>query len=175
MKTGVAAGVSTNGLWHYPASITNASIATEFAQFAPAAGYATSTAGVINNISGRQQMVFFTSWATDWAAGSNFLQHAYIHWATRGLYTGYRRLNFNTQIDDSFLISDSMLSRLWHWVESDSNLSIVYQPAGTTFQWIPSDLSQHVTWQANVNSRLPAGSSWFMEVAHNGNGNIEVG
>jgi hypothetical protein len=155
LKTGVAAGVSTNGLWHYPASITNASIATEFAQFAPAAGYATSTAGVINNISGRQQMVFFTSWATDWAAGSNFLQHSYIHWATRGLYTGYRRLNLNTQIDDSFLISD------------------IYQPAGTTFQWTPADLSQHVTWQANVNSRLPAGSSWFMEVAHNGNGNIE--
>jgi hypothetical protein len=38
--------VSTQGLWHYPATITNASIATEFAQFAPATGFATtSTAG----------------------------------------------------------------------------------------------------------------------------------
>jgi hypothetical protein len=47
------------GLWHYPATITNATIATEFAQFAPnaAAGFpTTSTAGVINNISGRQQV-----------------------------------------------------------------------------------------------------------------------
>ena len=51
------AGVSTLGLWHYPATITNATIATEFAQFGPTAGFPTqSTAGVINNISGRQQV-----------------------------------------------------------------------------------------------------------------------
>ena len=29
------AGVTTQGLWHYPAVINNASIATEIAQFAP--------------------------------------------------------------------------------------------------------------------------------------------
>ena len=53
------AGVSTTGLWHYPANITNYSIATEFAQFAPAvsSGFSNfSTAGVINNINGRQQV-----------------------------------------------------------------------------------------------------------------------
>jgi hypothetical protein len=49
--------VSTLGLWHYPASITNASIAVEFAQFAPTAGFAAvSTAAVINTYSGRQQV-----------------------------------------------------------------------------------------------------------------------
>lgn len=42
-------------------------------------------------------MVFFIGFATDWAATSNILQHAWIHWATRGLYTGYRRVNLNTQ------------------------------------------------------------------------------
>jgi hypothetical protein len=42
-------------------------------------------------------MVFFTSFATDWAPTSNYLQHAWIHWITRGLYTGYRRVNLNTQ------------------------------------------------------------------------------
>lgn len=51
------AAVSTIGLWHYPASITIASIAVEFARFAPTAGFATaSTAGVINTYSGRQQV-----------------------------------------------------------------------------------------------------------------------
>ncbi|TVY15147.1 hypothetical protein LARI1_G006113 [Lachnellula arida] len=51
------AGVSTQGLYHYPATITNSSIATEFIQFAPAAGFSTtSTAGVINNIGGQQQV-----------------------------------------------------------------------------------------------------------------------
>lgn len=30
-------------------------------------------------------MVWFMSWATDWSQTSNYLQHAYIHWMTRGL------------------------------------------------------------------------------------------
>ncbi|CZR56594.1 related to extracellular serine-rich protein [Phialocephala subalpina] len=154
LKTG--AGISALGFWHYPASITNATIATEFAQFAPTNGFAkASTAGVTNKIDGRQQMVFFTSFATDWSATSNFLQHAWIHWATRGLYTGYRRATLNTQVDDMFLESD------------------IYSPNGTTYQITPADLAQHVTWMATVNSRMPEGSDWFIEVGHNGNGNIE--
>lgn len=59
-------------------------------------------------------------------------------------------------VDDMFLESD------------------IYNPAGTTFQVTTADLAQHITWAATVNSRLPSGSSWFMEVGHNGNGNIEV-
>lgn len=56
LKTG--AGVSTAGLWHYPATITNTAIATEFAQFFPTTGFTTtSTAGVINNVAGRQQVI----------------------------------------------------------------------------------------------------------------------
>lgn len=78
--------MSTKGLYHYPAMITNDSMATEIAQFAPGGPFtANSTAAVINNIGGRQQMVWFTSWATDWSPTSNFLQHAWITWATRGL------------------------------------------------------------------------------------------
>jgi hypothetical protein len=51
--------LTTQGLWHYPATITNATIATAFAEFAPATGFpTTSTAGVINNIDGRQQVVY---------------------------------------------------------------------------------------------------------------------
>lgn len=152
----IGAPVSTLGLWHYPATITNATIATEFAQFGPTEGSPTiSTAGVINNIAGRQQMVFYTSFATDWSPTSNYLQHAWIHWITRGLYTGYRRVNLNTQVDDMFLESD------------------IYSPAGQTYQVTTADLDQHITWMTSVNSRLPAGSNYFMEICHNGNGNIE--
>jgi len=51
------AGVSTEGLWHYPARIIDPSIATAFATFGPANGFpATSIAGIINKISGRQQV-----------------------------------------------------------------------------------------------------------------------
>ncbi|POS84729.1 hypothetical protein EPUL_001873 [Erysiphe pulchra] len=151
------AGVSTKGLWHYPTTITNNSTATEFAQFAPAGSFSgASTAAVINSLPGRQQMAWFIGFSTEWSATSNFLQHASIHWATRGLYLGYRRLNFNTQVDDMFLISD------------------IYDPAGTTLQIVPSDLEQHISWAATVNERLPAGSDWFIELGHNGNGNIEA-
>jgi hypothetical protein len=53
--------MTTQGLWHYPASITNASIAVEVAQFAPTTGFTTnSTAVVINTYSGRQQVGFQT-------------------------------------------------------------------------------------------------------------------
>jgi hypothetical protein len=49
--------MSSDGLYHYPASITDKSIATEFAQFATAKGFKkVSTAAVINTISGRQQV-----------------------------------------------------------------------------------------------------------------------
>jgi len=80
--------VSTQGLWHYPAVVTNATIARSIASFAPdAAGEVstTTTAAIINNFNGRQQMVWFMGWATDWSQSCNFLQHAYIHWMTRGL------------------------------------------------------------------------------------------
>lgn len=34
-------------------------------------------------------MVWFMGWATDWSQTSNYLQHAYIHWITRGLCKFY--------------------------------------------------------------------------------------
>jgi hypothetical protein len=155
LKTG--AGVTTEGLYHYPASITNTTTTTEIAQFAANADFATiSTAGVINNFSGRQQMVFFISWATDWSPTSALLQHAWITWITRGLYTGYRRVNLNTQVDDMFLESD------------------IYSPANTTFRIRPGDLTAHASWTSTINGKMNTGSSYFMEIGHNGNGNIEA-
>ena len=51
------ATVSTEGLWHYPASIIDPSIATAFATFGTANGFPeSSVAGIINKISGRQQV-----------------------------------------------------------------------------------------------------------------------
>ncbi|KAJ5050763.1 uncharacterized protein L3040_002634 [Drepanopeziza brunnea f. sp. 'multigermtubi'] len=152
----VGAGVSTAGLYHYPATISNSSIATEFASFAPATGFSSkSTAGVINTIDGRQQMVFFISFAADWSSTSNYLQHAWITWVTRGLYTGFRRVYLSTQVDDMFLVSD------------------IYSPAGTTYQITTPDLDQHVTWTKDINTRMSPGSTYFMELGHNGNGNID--
>ncbi|KAF2458194.1 hypothetical protein BDY21DRAFT_363118 [Lineolata rhizophorae] len=155
MKTG--AGVSTSGLWHYPASITNTTAATEIAKFDPAGDFnSETTAAVINHFDGgREQMVWFMGWATVWSPTSNYLQHSYIHWMTRGLYAGFRRIYFGTQVDDVFLSTE------------------MYRPQGVEFRLRPGDLDAHVIWMADINGRLPAGSDYYMELGHNGNGDIE--
>ncbi|KAJ5154296.1 uncharacterized protein N7500_009735 [Penicillium coprophilum] len=154
LKTG--AGVSTTGLWHYPATISNTTSTKKIAAFAPAAGFSTeSVAAVINDFDGRQQMAFFIGFDTTWSSTSNYLQHAWITWITRGLHAGYRRVNLNTQIDDMFLETE------------------IYSPAGKNFRIRAQDLSNIATWTDAINAKMPAGSSYFVEVGHNGNGNIE--
>jgi hypothetical protein len=50
----------------------------------------------------------------------------------------------------------------------------LYRPDGSLFRVRPGDLAAHVSWQSNLNSRLPSGSAYFMEIGHNGNGDIEA-
>ncbi|PYI01133.1 extracellular serine-rich protein [Aspergillus sclerotiicarbonarius CBS 121057] len=153
LRTG--AGVSTSGLWHYPATIANTTTTKQIAQFAANGTGSATTAAVINNFSGREQMAFFISFDTVWSATSTYLQHAWITWLTRGLYAGYRRVNLNTQIDDMFLETD------------------IYKPTNTTFRITPTDLEGIASWLPTINAKMNTGSSYFVEVGHNGNGNIE--
>lgn len=154
LRTG--AGVSTEGLWHYPATISNTTSTKQIASFA-ANSVTTSdtTAAVINNFDGREQLAFFIGFDTTWSATSNYLQHAWITWITRGLYAGYRRVNLNTQIDDMFLETD------------------IYYPNGTTFRIRTEDMANVRDWVTTINAKMNAGSTYFPEVGHNGNGNIE--
>ncbi|KAL2818249.1 hypothetical protein BDW59DRAFT_181935 [Aspergillus cavernicola] len=147
-------GISTKGLWHYPASIVNSNTTKAIAKFA--SDEITSnetTAAVINNFDGRQQMAFFINFDTTWSATSAYLQHAWITWITRGLYAGYRRVNLNTQIDDMFLSTQ------------------VYQ-SDRRFRITPADLDGITGWLPTIRARLNQGSTYFIEVGHNGNGNI---
>jgi hypothetical protein len=156
LRTG--AGASTQGLWHYPATISNTTTTKQIAQFAANGQFGSaSTAAVINNFGGRQQMVFFTSFDTTWSPTSNYLQHAWITWLTRGMHAGYRRVNLNTQIDDMFLVTD------------------IYQPNGTTFRVRAADMDGIKAWVPAINAKLNGGSHYFVEVGFNGNGNIEYG
>ena len=54
IKTG--AGVSTMGLWHYPSTISNTTSTKQVAKFAASGQFSESTAAVINNFDGRQQV-----------------------------------------------------------------------------------------------------------------------
>jgi hypothetical protein len=100
-------------------------------------------------------MAWFLPWATQWSQTSTFLSHAWVHWMTRGLYMGFRRVYFSTQVDDMFLESP------------------IYYPSGKTFRVRPDDLSTHISWMKQLNAKLPAGSSYIVEIAHNGNGNVK--
>ncbi|KAF2686123.1 hypothetical protein K458DRAFT_363727 [Lentithecium fluviatile CBS 122367] len=148
----VNAQMSTLNLSKYPAKITNTSIASEIAQFSN--GSSKTTAAVINKYpSGREQQVWFTAFDPN-LTSSTLLSHAWIHWLTRGLYLGFRRIYFNTQVDDVFVMTE------------------LYK-TGKSFRVQAADLKEHVTWAKEVNSKLPAGSSYVIELGHNGNGNIE--
>ena len=153
IKTG--AGVTSQGLYHYSGQVTESSTTKEIAQYDTSSGK--TTAAVINNFDGRQQMAFFSSFDTVWSPTSSYVQHAWIAWITRGLYAGHRRVNLNTQIDDMFLESD------------------IYKPSGTTFRIRTSDLEGIASWVEDINGRMNGGSHYFVEVCHNGNGNIEAG
>jgi len=48
----------------------------------------------------------------------------------------------------------------------------LYRPEGQTFRLRTSDLDAHKSWQSAVNSRLPSGSKFFLEMGYNGNGDI---
>lgn len=144
--------MSTTGLTKYPAKITNATFATEIAQFGT--GSSVTTAAVINKFpSGREQQVWFSTFDLG-QTSSTLLSHAWINWVTRGLYLGFRRVYLNTQVDDVFVMTE------------------LYQ-TGKSYRVGVNDLKDHVTWMKEVNSKLPAGSSYTIELGHNGNGNIE--
>lgn len=150
------ATVSTEGLLHYPATVNDSATTKEIAQFDGNSVYSgKTTAAVINNFGGRQQMVFFIGFSPDWSTTSNYLQHAWITWVTRGLYAGYRRVNLNTQIDDMFLQSS------------------IYKPSGR-YRVTPADMDGIASWLPSINAKMNPGSKYFVEAGHNGNGNIKA-
>jgi hypothetical protein len=151
-----SAGMSTLSLYHYIAKVTDPSTTWEIAQFAPnSQSSTTSTAAVINNFNGREQMAFFITWATAWSPTSNYLQHAYITWMTRGLYAGFRRVGINAQVDDMMLGS-----------------LIYIDPGGAPYRLTPADMTTIKNWVPSINAKMNAGSTFRPEIGHNGNGNF---
>jgi hypothetical protein len=102
------ANLSTVGLWHYPATITDPTSTTSFLTFAANANYTTSNvAGVLQNFAGREQIVFFVEGAS-WSLTSNYMGHVWFHWGYRGLYNGFRRVAMHMQsMSHSFITNHS--------------------------------------------------------------------
>ncbi|KAJ3017196.1 UNVERIFIED_CONTAM: hypothetical protein HDU68_011805 [Siphonaria sp. JEL0065] len=94
------------------------------------------------------------SWSTTCVTIGNI----WFQWATKGLYTGIRRIYFTPQIDDVFLTTDG----------NDENGKAV------AFRISNADVQGIIDWMPDVNSRLPAGSNLTVEMAYNGNGVMEI-
>ncbi|KAJ3012907.1 UNVERIFIED_CONTAM: hypothetical protein HDU68_000966, partial [Siphonaria sp. JEL0065] len=108
-------------------------------------------AAVIDFGRNQQQMSFFHPcgfWSTTCATVGNI----WFQWATKGLYTGIRRLYFTPQIDDVFLTTDG----------NDENGKAVGYRASV------ADIQGLIAWMPSINSRLPAGSNIVIEMAFNG-------
>ncbi|PQE12581.1 hypothetical protein CJF30_00002459 [Rutstroemia sp. NJR-2017a BBW] len=157
------AGVSTLGLYHYPTVITNSTIAKEFLQLGPSSdGQYTnkSTAGVINNINGREQVSFVNIHSGHQADMSRW--YSMCHSPQTGpRHQSISSIHGSTGAHEAY-------SGLFH-----TNVSDIYKPAGTTYRIGTADLAQHITFMNTINSKLNPGSKWWIEVGHNGNGNIE--
>lgn len=100
--------VAMDGLYYYGADVTDAATTYPIAKLHSGPTFTSdATAAVINafpHANGtREQMVFFTSFAAGWSQASNFIQHSWISWMTRGLYLGQRRAYLGTHIDDVLL------------------------------------------------------------------------
>lgn len=67
---------------------------------------------------------------------------------------GHRKTYLNTQVDDIHLDTP------------------MFWPEDEIFRTDIADIEVHKDWQADLNSRLPPGSKYFMELCHNGNGDI---
>src|SRR6202021_2781863 len=89
---------------HYPTTITDPSTVTPFLRFEPNAEFPQETVGgVIKNWpDGRQEIDFFIAGTTA-SLTTAYLGHVWFQWGNRGLYSGFRRVYFSTQIDDFFL------------------------------------------------------------------------
>ncbi len=158
----INAQMSTSGLYHYPAVITDATSTTAFMNFGPSSDgvYAgTTVGGVISKFaSGRQQMSIFIDTAS-WSLTSSIISHAWATWVTRGAFQGYRRVYFQQQVDDIYLSTDHNLPTV------ETNVPFVRVST--------IDLDNHIAWSSSITTRMNPGSSYVIELAFNGNGNEE--
>ncbi|KAJ3416331.1 hypothetical protein HDV05_002271 [Chytridiales sp. JEL 0842] len=143
--------MSTAGLFHYPSRITNDAIATPMMFFEPSSAYPNPTvAAALITFPGYQQLSFYLPFGF-WSLTSMVLSHAWFAWGTRGFYPGYRRIMFSAHVDDVFLATDTEVGR-------------------PPFRLRGTDMSLVQRWQADLNSRMNAGSKFKLELAFNGNG-----
>lgn len=167
----LSANLSTYGLWHSPAVITDATTTTAVLEFGTNVDYSVETvAGVIQNFSGREQMVIFISGAS-WCLTSNYIGHVWFHWGYRGIYNGFRRVAMHQQsnlTEDVANLVDDMFN------QTDIYVTVGPDPEGQRSRINTTDVEMHLSWVSEFEATLNPGSVYFMEFGINGKGSIDT-
>lgn len=173
--------LNASGLYHYPTSVTNDSTTIAFLRFGPHPDFPESSiAGVINKFQdGREQMAFFID-AANFSATSTLLNHVWVQWGYRGLYSGYRRLNLQTQGQQRpRTIIQTIFSSCSNTLANSKTVDdLLLQTALYTegiFRLRAEDMQEHVDWTFDINRRMSPGSAYFIEYGYNSNGNLIYG
>ncbi len=109
---------------------------------------------------GREQL-FSMADSNQYLTHSNLLEYDFVRWVTRSMFVGKKRSYLSAQIDDLFL-ANNMWDPVAH-VNHDDDVTSVFRITG-------ADLTSFVTWQQNRKATLPAGSTFYTDLAFNGIG-----
>jgi len=159
-----SAELDTQGLYHVPVKIVNDAIATPVIILQPNEDLKEESIVAVysKNEEGCERFSFYISFG-DWSLNSVMLNHLWVSWVTRSLYSGERRVTFSPHIDDVF-ISTGILNKETNELESATN---AYRSTVEDFEILRK-------WQDSIVDILPAGSSIKCELAFNGNGILAV-
>lgn len=156
-----------NGSFQNPAMVVDPALATPVALFENDAsnGEKRPVAATITTYpQGREQLNFYFAQSA-YLSASYYTTALWINWITRGIHPGRRRIYLNLQVDDLF-----MPNGMWNMATR-----LPANDGFRAYRATPDDLLDLVAWQKSRKRRLPAGSTFRIEIAPNGRGVWEAG
>ncbi|KAG4104233.1 hypothetical protein H8356DRAFT_1640639 [Neocallimastix lanati (nom. inval.)] len=109
---------------------------------------------------GNERLTFFMS-SNSRSITSIIINHLWIPWASKNLYTGFRRVYLTQHIDDIFS-SEELVSTNDKYYTSNEN-----------YRNTKEDFDNAIQYQNDILQKMPEGSTYRLELAFNGYGLIE--
>jgi len=163
-KAGIhtTAPFNTNGIQYKLAKITDSKISTPVLYYDVMDGKSKekAVAAVYSTLSdGRERLTFFTS-SSKRSPTSLIINHLWIPWASKYLYSGFRRVYFTQHIDD--MLSSEVL------IPVPGNRVI-----NNEYRTTKEDIENLIQYQNEIVKKMPKGSTYHLEFAFNGFGVIK--
>lgn len=90
--------------WFYLAQLNNEKIARPFLYYEKL--NSKLIAGVVTSSENQAEQMHFFFTQSKWSKASQLLSGTWLHWVTKGLYVGKRRIYLSAHVDDLFLMTD---------------------------------------------------------------------